>query len=89
MKQMDKNTLPIQNTPWMAVEDVGCKISMVRNALLIGSWALNDHDGCIGGCAEEMGDYFSILREFLEKLETNCDDISTQLVNEKKKEGAA
>lgn len=89
MKQMDKNALPVQDTPWMAVEDVGLKISMVRNALLVGSWALNDQNDCIGGCAEEMGDYFYILREFLETLETNCDNISTKILNEKKKEGAA
>ena len=69
---------------WIQVEDLGVKMSQVRNALLVGSWALFDQNDRIGGCAEEMNDYIFIINHFLEGMEGACQEISTSLLNRKK-----
>ena len=83
MSHMPKTLLPNADE-WIQVEDLGVRMSQVRNALKVGSWALCDQDDRIGGCAEEMNDYIYIINHFLEDMEDACQEISTSLLNKKK-----
>ena len=78
------NKLLPNEEEWIRVEDMGVKISQVRNALTVGSWALFDQDDRIGGCAEEMNDFICIVNHFLTDMEDTCQEISTSLLNRKK-----
>ena len=80
----NSNNLLPKADEWIQIEDLGVKISQVRNALKVGSWALFDQDDRIGGCAEEMNDYICIVNHYLESLEEGCQEISTSLLEKKK-----
>ena len=86
---MSKNqtTQKTNEEEWIQIEDMGVKVSQVRNALKVGSWALFDQDDRIGTCAEEMNDYILIINHFLEDMENSCQEISTSLLNKKKAAG--
>ena len=71
---------------WIQVEDLGVRMSQVRNALKVGSWALFDQDDRIGGCAEEMNDFIYIVNHFLTDMEDTCQEISSSLLKKKKAE---
>lgn len=85
MSNLSKTLLPKEDE-WIRVEDLGARMSQVRNALKVGSWALFDQDDRIGGCAEEMNDFIYIVSHFLTDMEDTCQEISASLLKKKKAE---
>lgn len=75
----------MNNIPeWMQLEGSSVKVGLIRNALKIGSMAVDEGGRCIGGMTQELKEFFYLLMEYSKMVEDEIMDISGSLLEKKK-----
>ena len=88
---MSKNTMKSSATDnaWIEIEEIGQKITIVRDALRVGSWAVAYQSNTIGDL-DEMAAFFEVVDHYMGEMEHKCAVMASELLDEKKaREGAA